>query len=196
MTQCENILCIVNKTFKVKAKCNTFFHSASKEINFIIGYIPKLIFMKKLTICYSLGYISFVASVFFLMFDLYFVARFCQALLKDTFYIEHFFLYVFVIGFNTLVLCFFLSITFEIFYISPHLVKNLYLEEDKFFIKRNNTYRLLDWSKVFRVCPYDSIKKTYSKIDFQNGESVMIPRLCYEHSFILSKALTVVNSKN
>jgi hypothetical protein len=130
------------------------------------------------------------------MFDFYFIVKFCQALLKATFYIEHFILYVFVIGFNTLVLGFFLSITFEIFYRAPRLVKNLYLKEDKLFIKRNNTYRLLDWSKVFRVCPYDLMKKTYSKIDFQDGEMVMIPRFSYEHSFILSKALNAMDSKN
>jgi hypothetical protein len=144
--------------------------------------------MKKLTICYSLGYTSLVTSVFFLVFDLYFVARFCQVLLKDTFYIEHFLLYVFVIGFNTLILRFLLGITFEIFYIAPRLVQNLYLEKNELFIKRNNTYRLLDWSKVFCVCPYDLIKKTYTKIDFQDGETVMIPRFSYEHSFILSQA--------
>jgi hypothetical protein len=130
------------------------------------------------------------------MLDFYFIVKFCQTLLKDTFYIEHFILYVFVIGFNTLVLCFFLSITLEIFYSAPHLVRNIYLKENKLFIKRNNTYRLLDWSEVFRVYPYDLMKKTYSKIDFQDGETVMIPRFSYEHSFILSQALIAMDSKN
>jgi hypothetical protein len=84
----------------------------------------------------------------------------------------------------------------EIFWLSPRMVKNLYLDDaGNLYIRTDDHYTQLDWYDVTDISICDSAKKMYAKIHFQSGNIVTIPRFTYEHSLIVSKALSHMEEK-